>query len=74
MRLIDADALVAEIVKIDDLRKLSTATIGKALDAVPTVDAIPVEWLRKQGQHGSIIQLSATILIEKWQKEQEVRI
>jgi hypothetical protein len=44
-RLIDADALVEEIVNIDDLRRLSTATIGRALDAAPTIDAIPVEWL-----------------------------
>ena len=32
MRLIDADAFVREVVKLDDLRRLSTKTIGEALD------------------------------------------
>ena len=42
MRPIDADALVDEIIKIDDLRRLSTATIGKAIHAMPTLDLVPV--------------------------------
>ena len=42
MRPIDADALVDEIAKIDDLRRLSTATIGKAIHAMPTLDLVPV--------------------------------
>ena len=42
MRLIDADALVVEIARIGDLRKLSTATVGKAIHAVPEVDAVQV--------------------------------
>ena len=42
MRPIDADALIDEIAKIDDLRKLSTATIGKAIHSVPTLDVVPV--------------------------------
>ena len=41
-RLIDADALIEEIARIGDLRKLSTATVGKAITAVPTIDAVPV--------------------------------
>lgn len=72
MRLIDADALVAEIVKIDDLRKLSTATIGKALDAVPTIDAIPVEWLRKWPKdlrEGAYVR----DILQDWQQEQEAQ-
>ena len=42
MRPIDADALIDEIVKIDDLRRLNTATIGKAIHAVPTLDVVSV--------------------------------
>ena len=42
MRLINANALVEEIANIDDLRRLSTATIGMVLKAVPTIDAVPV--------------------------------
>lgn len=40
MRLIDADALIEEIAKIADLRTLSTKTIGKAIDRVPTAEII----------------------------------
>lgn len=87
VRLIDADALTGYVTELyeydlchadeDDYsegRASAEHGILEKIRELPTVDAIPVEWLRKQGQHGSIIQLSATILIEKWQKEQEVRI
>ena len=83
VRLIDADALVEEIVNIDDLRRLSTATIGRALDAVPTIDAIPVEWLRgytavgvaptgdrlTEGKERLIVHR----ILNEWKKEQEAR-
>lgn len=36
MRLIDADALIEEIAKTQDLRTLSTKTIGEAIDRVPS--------------------------------------
>ena len=42
MRPIDADALVDEIAKIVDLRRLSTATLGKAIHAMLTLDLVPV--------------------------------
>lgn len=41
-RYIDADAFIKEIVKIQDLRRLSTATIGEALDRTPTADVVEV--------------------------------
>lgn len=46
-RYIDADAFCKEIVKIQDLRRLSTATIGDALHRIPTADVVEVkhgEW------------------------------
>ena len=48
MRLIDADEFIKEIAKIDDLRKISTKTIGEALERTPTIEAVPVvhaEWI-----------------------------
>lgn len=51
----------------------AVTVIKTLIELLPAVDAIPVEWLQRQGQRGSIIQLSATMLIEKWQKEQEVK-
>lgn len=43
MRLIDADALIESIVEeAQDLRTLSTKTVGQAISKTPTVDAVPV--------------------------------
>ena len=43
MRLIDADALIEFIVEeAQDLRTLSTKTVGQAISKTPTVDAVPV--------------------------------
>lgn len=43
MRLIDADALIKFIVEeAQDLRTLSTKTVGQAISKTPTVDAVPV--------------------------------
>jgi len=39
MRLIDADVFVANVIQYS---KQSTKTIGLALDATPTIDAVPV--------------------------------
>lgn len=48
-RYVDADAFIKEIVKIQDLRRLSTATIGEALDRTPTADVVELKrgkWLK----------------------------
>lgn len=48
MRLIDADEFAKEIAKIDDLRKISTKSIGEALKRTPTINAAPIrygEWV-----------------------------
>ena len=43
MRLIDADALIEFIVEeAQDLRTLSTKTVGQAISKTPTIDAVPV--------------------------------
>ena len=43
MRLIDADALIEFIVEeAQDLRTLSTKTVGLAISKTPTIDAVPV--------------------------------
>ncbi len=46
-RYIDADLLVENICKIEDLRTLSTKTIGEAISNTPTADVVEVkhgEW------------------------------
>ncbi len=42
MRLIDADALIKNIIEsAQDLRTLSTKTIGEAIHKTPTIEAYP---------------------------------
>ena len=41
-RYIDAELLIENIVKIEDLRTLSTKTIGKAISDTPTADVVEV--------------------------------
>lgn len=41
-RYIDADLLIKNIVKIEDLRTLSTKTIGEAISNTPTADVVEV--------------------------------
>lgn len=43
-RYVDADAFIKEVVKIQDLRRLSTATIGEALDRTPTAEVVPMKF------------------------------
>lgn len=42
-RYIDADLLVKNIANIEDLRTLSTKTIGEAIDKTPTADVVEVK-------------------------------
>lgn len=42
-RYIDADLLIENIAKIEDLRTLSTKTIGEAISNTPTADVVEVE-------------------------------
>ena len=47
-RYIDADLLIQNIASIEDLRTLSTKTIGEAIDKTPTADVEEVKhgyWL-----------------------------
>lgn len=41
-RYIDADLLIENIAKIEDLRTLSTKTVGIAISATPTADVVEV--------------------------------
>ena len=66
MRPIDADALKQECMYRDDI----LAVTERDIDNAPTIDAIPVEWLKACGKRGSLIWIIADILIERWQKEQ----
>ena len=101
MRLADIDKLKAERNMADDCAKCkhdagicaehqcySRMDICNMLDDVPTVAAIPVEWLEKRRQnlilaamvHSTVygdnsVELchAVNVVLEMWQKEQEAR-
>ena len=59
----------------------STYDICRAIDEVPTIDAIPVEWLREKIKEHTdeegwqdYLENSFGLCIEAWQKEHEVTI
>ena len=51
-RYIDADLLIENIAKIQDLRTLSTKTIGEAITATPTADVVEVKHSRWENISG----------------------
>lgn len=75
MRLIDADALKQECRYIDDIPTVTKRDI----DDAPTIDAIPVGWLREKRVthpttdaeilHNSVIRA----VLVMWEREQEAR-
>ena len=79
MRLIDADALNKELQK-----RIGSPTDDKLYEVnlciidAPTIDAIPVEWLKKyqlenekQGSYDMVGAIEVTLW--DWEKEQEAR-
>ena len=68
MRPIDADALVEEITKIDDLRKLNTATIGRAIHSVPTLDIVQVVHC-KDCQHCRLLNDGVSFECTSWEMD-----
>ena len=67
MRLIDADALPIVTRGRNHHRKYVHADITDA----PTIDAIPVEWLKEHSQISPVRGIAVKGLIEEWHKEQE---
>lgn len=49
MRLIDADAFKDSLAKVASMGHVSLLTIGRTLAQTPTVDAIPITWLKRWG-------------------------
>lgn len=86
MRLIDADTLYNGAMKEEYFKYVESDNHGKEsfayscamqrLAEAPTMDAIPVEWLRKwQDEVGTLNEWWPIIerIITVWQKEQEAR-
>ncbi len=73
-RMIDADALkVAVRKKFKDLP--SRCEINGLVNAAPTIDAIPVEWLKELllSTDDDVDKVELAWIMREWQKEQEAR-
>lgn len=70
MRLIDADDITIKLPFILGGKKLTQIflSVKESLDILPTVDAIPIEWLKRwaENTHNNII---AQNIINDWEKE-----
>lgn len=77
MRLIDADALIhtheSEVAIIG--KDWTVGDLAAAIETAPTIDAIPVEWLKAQNnstEYYKTVQGQAVeLVLELWQKGQE---
>lgn len=84
MRPIDADALKIKIEQSDGegtIARYCKRVLAECLDNdAPTIDAIPIDWLRSQIHNDSnnieyvYDDICISELIEKWHKEQEARM
>lgn len=82
MKLIDADALNDRIDKCVTLSGvgleplMAVRDIKALISVMPTIDAIPVEWIRGQMarcHENSAMHQTANTLLQLWQNEQEAR-
>lgn len=78
MRLIDADALEQKRMRIDDY----FAVLELDIDNAPTIDAIPVEWLKEHvdgdirdsdGNTFGRRRITVVEALSMWRKEQEAQ-
>ena len=74
MRLIDADALKEK--KAYSHERHEKIVPVAEIDWSPTIDAIPVEWLKQYAPEkwATYMQVAVEIIIEAWQKEQEAEV
>ena len=66
MRLIDADELLRMMVKAKDFGELSARSAIRRVREAPTVDAIPVDWLKKY------VLIEGAYMSEAKRKEREI--
>ena len=73
MRLVDADKADMPIMQREDNRWVFRFTLKEMLDTIPTVDAIPIDWLRMWfTKKASLIGIVLMSEIESdWEKENE---
>lgn len=64
----------SEFIKVDDFQVLPVVDVVECLDNAPTINAIPVEWIKKWEQKEENYYLFKDLtrkLIEEWEKENE---
>lgn len=73
MRLIDADALKSELAPQDDWTWANGAYVRDMIDAVPTIDAIPVALLDKY-KNEQMLKTPIYLIRNIWQHERDKHI
>ena len=63
-RLIDADAVYMELVKMKDFGELTAKKAIRVVRNAPTIDAIPIDYLRSQVDSGKWEEI-----ITRWEEE-----
>lgn len=76
MRPIDADALYTLFVKMKSFGELTAKKAIRCVEEAPTVEAIPVEWIRKYTEENRLYQsddfdLYINDMIADWEKRKE---
>ena len=76
MRLIDADALYTLFVKMKSFGELTAKKAIRCVEEAPTIDAIPVEWIRKYTEENRLYQsddfdLYINDMIADWAERKE---
>ena len=70
MRLIDADALYTLFVKMKSFGELTAKKAIRCVEEAPTVEAIPVEWIRKYIEEYPY--MTASSMLHYWSVDQEL--
>lgn len=73
MRLIDADALKSELAPQDDWTWANGAYVRDMIDAVPTIDAIPIALLDKY-KNEPMLKTPIYLIGNIWQHERDKHI
>ena len=82
MRLVDADKQLEWVDCMKPIHGIglepvvAVETVRDLIKGAPTIDAIPVEWLkkvRKDASEGDSLDVGIAEVLDMWEKEQEAR-
>lgn len=72
MRLIDADKADMPIMQRKDGEWVFRCDLKEILDTLPTIEAIPIEWIVKYCNKGNLHYCDIDLMLEAWEAENEI--